>query len=519
MTAVPTMKTFASDVSLCFACSPSIGTGKASTNAAAAESAKSPAAVEALGLEMTSSTRPIVASAEPANVTGRTTGRSHAVSREIRTRLAASITLGPRPAARGLGERLDRLHGAPPSRRGPHPTIVVCSKYRSRSGPCGIPRSGVGIRRRLRPAPAPERALGQGGEKKDGGHGDASEVLHGGSFSDGVLPHLPRPLVVPGQHPPGGHAHPKRVNRCRPYDRTVERTLKTSPRLVDTVVARTPAPLLVVAAAFSFQSGAALATTLFEEAGPLGAVWLRQFFGAVVLVALNAGVVRRCRSRSIRPVLALGATLALMNSLFYASIDRIPLGVAVTAEFLGPLAVAVAGSRRPRDFVWTVLAGAGVALLGSPTTDVDPVGLALALSAGACWGGYILIGKRLGEEWPLLDGLTLAMAIAAALMTPVGLVAGGSALVGPPVLAVGLAVGILGSVVPYALELTALRRLTTAAFGILMSLEPAIAALVGALILSQALSPLEGLAVAFVVVASIGANLHTRAPIPPSWPD
>ena len=299
----------------------------------------------------------------------------------------------------------------------------------------------------------------------------------------------------------------------------MERTLKTSPRLVDTVVARTPAPLLVVAAAFSFQSGAALATTLFEEAGPLGAVWLRQFFGAVVLVALNAGVVRRCRSRSIRPVLALGATLALMNSLFYASIDRIPLGVAVTAEFLGPLAVAFAGSRRPRDFVWTVLAGAGVALLGSPTTDVDPVGLALALSAGACWGGYILIGKRLGEEWPLLDGLTLAMVIAAALMTPVGLVAGGSALVGPPVLAVGLAVGILGSVVPYALELTALRRLTTAAFGILMSLEPAIAALVGALILSQALSPLEGLAVAFVVVASIGANLHTRAPIPPSWPD
>ena len=173
------------------------------------------------------------------------------------------------------------------------------------------------------------------------------------------------------------------------------------------LVSRTPATALVLAAAFAFQGGAALATTLFEEAGPLGAVWMRQLFGAFVLLALNPGVLRRVRSRPLLPVVALGLTLAVMNSFFYASIDRIPLGLAVTAEFLGPLAVAVAGSRRPRDFVWIVLAAAGVALLGSPTVDVDLIGLAFALGAGACWAGYILIGKRLGESWPLLDGLTL----------------------------------------------------------------------------------------------------------------
>lgn len=307
------------------------------------------------------------------------------------------------------------------------------------------------------------------------------------------------------------------VQGARAYDRRVEPVAtRTLPRLTGTVVGRTPAPLLVVAAAFSVQSGAALATTLFDDAGPLGAVWLRQLFGALVLLALNVGVVRRVRSRPLGPVIALGCTFALMNSLFYASIDRIPLGVSVTAEFLGPLGVAIAGSRRPRDFVWVVLAGAGVVLLGSPTVDLDVVGLVLALSAGVCWAGYILIGKRLGQSWPLLDGLTLAMLLAAVLMAPIGAASAGSALGHGRTLAVGLAVGVLASVVPYLLELAALRRVSTWTFGILMSLEPAVAALAGALILSQALSAAESAAVACVVVASVGANLGTRDPIPPS---
>jgi inner membrane transporter RhtA len=304
----------------------------------------------------------------------------------------------------------------------------------------------------------------------------------------------------------------------RAYDRRMERTVaeRRLTRVPAGIVGRTPAPLLILAAAFSVQSGAALATTLFDEAGALGAVWLRQLFGALVLLALNAGVLGRIRSRPIWPVVALGCTLALMNSLFYASIDRIPLGLAVTVEFVGPLGVAVAGSRRARDFLWIALAGAGVVLLGSPTVDLDLVGLALALGAAVCWAGYILIGKRLGESWPVLDGLTLAMVLATVLMTPIGIASAGGALLDGSILGVGLAVGVLASVVPYVLELAALRRMSTWTFGILMSLEPAVAALAGAIFLSQALSVYESLAVALVVVASIGAHFRTRATMPPS---
>jgi inner membrane transporter RhtA len=293
-------------------------------------------------------------------------------------------------------------------------------------------------------------------------------------------------------------------------------SLRTIGRLVPNPVHRLPATALVVAAAFSFQGGAALATTLFEEAGPLGAVWMRQLFGALVLLALNAGVLRRLRARPLGPVVALALSLAVMNSFFYAAIDRIPLGLAVTIEFLGPLGVAVAGSRRARDFIWIVLAAIGVALLGSPTVDLDPVGIAFALAAAVCWASYILIGKRLGERWPVFDGLTLAMAMTALFMTPLGIASAGDALLDWHILAVGLAVGLIGSAVPYALELAALRRLTTGTFGILMSLEPAVAALLGAVFLSQALSTYEALAVAFVVAASIGANARARTPIPPS---
>jgi inner membrane transporter RhtA len=281
------------------------------------------------------------------------------------------------------------------------------------------------------------------------------------------------------------------------------------------VVGRVPAPLLLITAAFSVQSGAALATTLFEEAGALGTVWVRTAFAAVVL-ALLARAPRRTPwlAGPLRYAVGLGVALASVNSLFYLAIDRVPLGVAVTVEFLGPLAVAVAGSRRRLDFLWIALAGAGVALLGSPTVDVDRLGLLLALAAGVFWAAYIVIGKRLGATWPLQRGLAVSMAIAAVLTAPLGLARGGTALVDVRLLLLGFAVAVLASVVPYVLELAALRRLRTSTFGILMSLGPAVAALCGAVFLGQRLGSLELLAIAFVVAASVGANRGASSPAP-----
>jgi inner membrane transporter RhtA len=281
-------------------------------------------------------------------------------------------------------------------------------------------------------------------------------------------------------------------------------------------VGRVPASALIVAAAFSVQSGAALATALFDEAGALGTVFLRTLFAAAILVLLaRPAAGRPWRAGPLRYPIGLGVALAGVNSLFYLSIDRVPLGVAVTVEFLGPLAVAVVGSRRRLDFLWIVLAGGGVALLGSPTVDVDAIGLLLALGAGVFWAAYIVIGKRLGASWPLQQGLALSMTLAAVLTAPLGIAVGGAGLVEPAILLLALAVAVLASVVPYVLELAALRRLRTSTFGILMSLGPAVAALAGAVFLSQRLGPLELLAIALVVAASVGANRHTRGDVPP----
>jgi inner membrane transporter RhtA len=324
------------------------------------------------------------------------------------------------------------------------------------------------------------------------------------------------------QSPGKGRGRPKRVNSRHPVDRPYDRRMAVAtPPAAPTDLARhlldrTPAPLLVIGAALSVQCGAALATTLFEEAGALGAVWLRQAFGAAILIALSRGALRRLRGRPLAPVLALGGILAVMNSLFYESIDRVPLGVAVTAEFLGPLLVAALGSRRVEDFLWVLLAGGGVALLSSPSVDVDHLGLLLALGAGGCWALYIVVGKRLTSTWPLLDGLTVAMLVAAILIAPLGVASARGDLLDPSLLGVGVAVALLASVIPYLLELSALRRIRMSAFGILMSLEPAAAALAGALILSQRLSLLESVAIVLVIVASIGANRRAATVPPPA---
>jgi inner membrane transporter RhtA len=270
---------------------------------------------------------------------------------------------------------------------------------------------------------------------------------------------------------------------------------------------------LVLAAVVSVQSGAAAATTLFDQIGPAGAVLLRTLFAAAALVALWRPRIRGHRRSDLRLVALLGTALAGMNLSFYAGLDRIPLGLAVTFEFVGPLGVAIFGSRRGGDLIWAALAAVGIALL-SPGIggSLDALGVAFALLAGVFWAAYILLTARVGRAFERGDGLALAMAFSTLLLLPGGLAGGGGDLLSIHILAVGLAVALLSSAIPYSLELEALRRLPESTFGVLMSLEPAVAALVGLAFLGQALSAREVLAIAFVVVASAGALGTARTP-------
>ncbi|NYI04448.1 inner membrane transporter RhtA [Allostreptomyces psammosilenae] len=267
---------------------------------------------------------------------------------------------------------------------------------------------------------------------------------------------------------------------------------------------------LVLAGALSLQFGAALAASLFPMAGPLGVVTLRLGVAAVVLLAVARPAVRGYGRRDWAVVISFGLALAAMNASFYQAIDRVPLGVAVTLEFLGPLGLAVVGSRRLVDLVWVALAGTGVLLLGEAGTagdagSLDPLGVGFALLAGACWAAYILLAARAGARFPRADGLALAMAIGAVAVLPFGVVDAGAALLDTRVLLLGAGVALLSSVLPYTLELMALRRLSPGTFGVLMSLEPAVAALAGWLVLDQALGAWQSLAIALVVVAGAGA--------------
>ena len=273
---------------------------------------------------------------------------------------------------------------------------------------------------------------------------------------------------------------------------------------------------MVVGSIVSVQFGAALATTLFDEVGPGGAVVLRSGFAAALLLLASRSGLRRLRGTQLRDVALFGLALAGMNLCFYAALDRLPLGIAVTLEFVGPLGVAVFGSRRRRDLVWALLAAVGILLLadGGGGGGVDALGALLALLAGGFWAAYILQSARVGESYPGLGGLAMAMVISALVVAPFGIAQGGVDLLAPAALAVGLAAGLLSSAIPYALELEALRRLPNAVFGVLMSLEPAVAALVGFLALSQGLSLIEVVAIGFVVAASAGALRSAATPAP-----
>jgi inner membrane transporter RhtA len=264
----------------------------------------------------------------------------------------------------------------------------------------------------------------------------------------------------------------------------------------------------------SVQIGAAVATTLFDEVGPQGTVLLRTGFAALLLLAIWRPSLPRGADGRLRDVALLGLVFAGMNLSFYAALDRIPLGIAVTLEFTGPFAVAIVGSDRRADLLWVALAAGGIVLL-SPGIhgSLDGLGVAFALLAGAFWAAYIVLAARVGRRFSGGRGLALAMSVAAIVLVPVG-VAGGDELWHPEVLAVGMAVAALSSAIPYSLELEALRRLRQGTFGVLMSLEPAVAALVGLVILGQDLSATESVAIALVVVASAGALGSARAPPP-----
>jgi inner membrane transporter RhtA len=267
-----------------------------------------------------------------------------------------------------------------------------------------------------------------------------------------------------------------------------------------------PAPALVLAAVVSVQTGAALAKSLFAELGPLGATTLRLLTGTVLLLLIW----RPRLPREGRLLIAgYGAALGCMNLSFYLALDRIPLGAAVTVEFLGPLAVAVLGSRRGRDLAAAGLAGAGILLLARGGDGaLNPAGLALAALAGMCWAAYILLSSAVGRRVAGGSPLALAMVVASALTLPFG--AGAAISADVPTLLTGAAVGVLSSVIPYSLELEALRTLPPRTFGVLLSLEPAAAALSGLVFLSETLSLRQWTGIGCVVLASAAATLWAR---------
>lgn len=282
-----------------------------------------------------------------------------------------------------------------------------------------------------------------------------------------------------------------------------------------------PAVAMVLGSCVSVQVGAALAAQLFPRTGTVAATLLRLAVAAVLLLGLSRPRVRDWDRRQWRAVGALGLCLAGMNGLFYASISHIPLGTAVTVEFLGPLTLAAVLSRRPRDLAWVLLAAAGVALLGlaggaRDGAVLDRLGVALALAAGLFWALYVLAVRRVGGLVPGSGGLAVAIAVGAAVLLPAGLGGAAHALTSPHLALLALGTGLLASVVPYSLELAALRRLPARVFGVLLSLEPAVAAGAGWLLLAQRPGLATAVAVAVVVLASAGSTLTAREdPRPP----
>ncbi|MEO3870751.1 EamA family transporter [Nonomuraea sp. B12E4] len=286
--------------------------------------------------------------------------------------------------------------------------------------------------------------------------------------------------------------------------------------LLRTAADSIPPSGLVLLGILSVQLGAGFAKELFAALPPSAVVFLRIVAGALIMGAVARPRLRGLSWRSCAVGLGFGVTLAVMNLSFYEALSRLPMGIATAIEFLGPLGVAVAASRRRIDLLWVALAASGVALLtpwgqsGGTAAAVSWAGIGFAMLAGACWAGYILLAAAAGQRFPGTTGLSFAMIVSAVLIAPVGITTGGTDLLRPETLLIGLGVGLLSSVIPYTLELQALRRMPKHAFGILMSLEPAAAALIGVLLLSEVLHLRQWAAVVCIVAASLGSTRMGR---------
>lgn len=295
-------------------------------------------------------------------------------------------------------------------------------------------------------------------------------------------------------------------------------TTSTAPTIPSTAPAQRgsgAAVLMVLGSCTSLQVGAACAARLFPVIGSAAATFLRLAVAAVVVLVVARPRLHRWTSGQWRSVALFGLSLAAMNGCFYAAIARIPLGTAVTVEFLGPLTLAAVLSRRLRDLVWVLLAAGGVLLLGAADGvgsggRLDPVGIGFALAAGVFWAGYILASARVGAAVPGQGGLGGALLVGAVALAPLGTPGAVAAATRPEVLLLAAATGVLASVIPYSLELAALRRLPPRVFGVLLSLEPAVAATAGWLLLGQGTDARAAIAVAVVVLASAGSTLTAR---------
>ncbi|EHM47888.1 MAG: threonine/homoserine exporter RhtA [Yokenella regensburgei] len=270
--------------------------------------------------------------------------------------------------------------------------------------------------------------------------------------------------------------------------------------------------LVIIIAMCSIQSGASLAKSLFPLVGAPGVTALRLALGTLILVVIFKPWRLRFEKSQRLPLLLYGLSLGTMNYLFYLSIQRIPLGIAVALEFTGPLAVALFSSRRAVDFIWVVLAVLGLWFLlplGENVGHIDLTGAALALGAGAGWAVYILTGQRAGEEH---GPATVAMGslIAAIVFVPIGIMQTGDAIWHWSILPLGLAVAVLSTALPYSLEMIALTRLPTRTFGTLMSMEPALAAVSGMIFLNETLNSSQWLALLAIIAASMGSTLTAR---------
>jgi inner membrane transporter RhtA len=303
----------------------------------------------------------------------------------------------------------------------------------------------------------------------------------------------------------------------RSHDRKVVIRLPNGRSLASRISDRSrgaPPTALVIFPIISVQLGAAVAKSLFDSLGPGGTVFLRIAFAALVLFLLVRPKLGGHDRAGYLVAGLFGLTLAGMNFSLYLAFDRIPLGVAVTLEFVGPLGVAVAGSRRLLDLLWVVLAAAGILLLAPLSVlggmDLDPVGVAFALLAGCLWASYILLSARTGSAFPGGTGLVIALCVGTFVLFPFGIAGAGYALLDPKLLLAGFCVAMLSSAIPYSLELEALRKLPARVFGVLMSLDPAVAALAGLVVLGERLEMRAVAAIIFVTIAAAGASLFGR---------